>query len=106
MRKIPKALLLDTCVCDGTERAICEFVKSSMQTLCFDAPVQVDDGSGLDDYGGDDEDFPQEPEYVSRNHKSHEYATGDHKSHSAAHCLVAHGVVTLLASILALLPLR
>ena len=97
MRKIPKALQLDTCVCDGTERAICEFVKSSMQTLCFDAPMQVDDGSGSDDYEPDDEDFPQEPEYVSR----------DSKPKSAAHCVaVAHGVVvTLLASILALSPL-
>ncbi|KAJ3603730.1 hypothetical protein NHX12_028471 [Muraenolepis orangiensis] len=97
MRKIPKALLLDTCVCDGTERAICEFVKSSMQTLCFEAPVQAEDGSGLDDYEDedDDEDFPKEPEYVSR----------VHKTHSTAHCLAARGVVTLLASIWALLPL-
>ncbi|CAL8328283.1 unnamed protein product [Arctogadus glacialis] len=95
LRKIPKALQLDTCVCDGTERAICEFVKSSMQTLCFDAPMQVDDGSGSDNYDTDDEDFTQEPEYVKR----------VPKPKSAAHCVVAHGVVTLLASILALSPL-
>jgi len=97
MRKIPKALLLDTCVCDGTERAICEFIKSSMQALCFDAPVQPEEGSGVDGYPDDDEDFHPEPEYVNRNTKTS----------SAALCLAGHGGVTLtlLASMLALLPL-
>ncbi|KAM3867652.1 growth arrest-specific protein 1a [Diretmus argenteus] len=90
MRKMPKAEQLDTCVCDGTERAICEFVKSSMRTLCFDTPVPVEEGgSGSDD----DEDYydysPQDPEYV-----------GSRGSFPAAHC-----VLILLASILALFPL-
>ncbi|KAG7261643.1 hypothetical protein CRUP_003349 [Coryphaenoides rupestris] len=97
MRKIPKALLLDTCVCDGTERAICEFIKSSMQALCFDAPAQAEEGSGVDGYpdDDDDEDYPREPEYVGT------------KTSSAALCLVGHGGVTLtlLASMLALLHL-
>lgn len=90
MRKIPKAEKLDTCVCDGTERAICEFVKNSMKTLCFDAPVQVEDGSGSEDYEDDDEDFPQELE---------------NKAESGASVPAARCVLTLLASILALLPL-
>ncbi|CAL8249116.1 unnamed protein product [Merluccius merluccius] len=110
MRKIPKALLLDTCVCDGTERAICEFVKSSMQTLCFEAqpPPRTHDGSGEpddyedDDRDGEEDDFPHEPDYVSR----------VPKSRSAAQSVGVGGVnvvvvvvVTLLATILALVPL-
>ncbi|XP_053337610.1 growth arrest-specific protein 1a [Clarias gariepinus] len=54
MRRLPKAQQLDTCVCDGAERTICEYVKVSMDTLCFGMPPVVDvDGSGRD---GDDED--------------------------------------------------
>ncbi|KAF3849454.1 hypothetical protein F7725_019173 [Dissostichus mawsoni] len=57
MRKIPKGQQLDTCMCDGTERAICEYVKNSMKALCFDSPVRVE-GSGSDygQYPIDDED--------------------------------------------------
>ncbi|XP_056158029.1 growth arrest-specific protein 1a [Lampris incognitus] len=87
MRKIPKALQLDTCVCDGTERAICEFVKTSMKNLCFDSPVQ-DDGSGLEDYEEDDEDLVRDP------------ATDELSRGSSV--AAAHGLLTPLASILAL----
>lgn len=92
MRKIPKGQQLDTCMCDGTERAICEFVKSSMKALCFDLPVR-EEGSGSD-YGpdNDDEDYPSDPDYPE------ELESG--ASLPAAHC-----VLTLLASILALLAL-
>ncbi|XP_035245864.1 growth arrest-specific protein 1-like [Anguilla anguilla] len=55
MRSIPKAELLDTCVCDGTERTICEYVKISMRTLCFDSPDKYV-GSGFSDSEQDDED--------------------------------------------------
>lgn len=68
MRRIPKGQQLETCVCDGPERPICEFVKGSMKALCSDAPVR-DEGSGSDydsepDYGDDppDPDYPEEPE--------------------------------------------
>ncbi|XP_049435381.1 growth arrest-specific protein 1a [Epinephelus fuscoguttatus] len=92
MRKIPKGQQLDTCMCDGTERAICEFVKSSMKALCFDSPVR-EEGSGSD-YGQDpdDEDDPPEPDYLE-------------EPESGASLPAAHCVLTLLASILALLPL-
>uniref|UniRef100_UPI0037E74830 growth arrest-specific protein 1a n=1 Tax=Semicossyphus pulcher TaxID=241346 RepID=UPI0037E74830 len=94
MRKIPKGQQLDTCMCDGTERAICEFVKNSMKALCFDSPVREEGSGAITDYGPDpdyeydpsDPDYPEEPESGA--------------SVSAAHC-----VLTLLASILALLPL-
>lgn len=92
MRKIPKAELLDTCTCDGTERAICEFVKNSMRTLCFDSPVVVEDGSGSD-CEDDDEDMPPDPEYVGK------------KDRSGGSLSAAHSLFTLLASILALLHL-
>lgn len=49
MRSLPKARLLDTCECDGAERAICEHVKISMMSLCSDAPEPRDAGSGLSD---------------------------------------------------------
>ncbi|KAK1787628.1 hypothetical protein P4O66_016123, partial [Electrophorus voltai] len=48
MHSIPKARLLDTCVCDGTERTICEYVKVSMRNLCFNSPDRHA-GSGFSD---------------------------------------------------------
>ncbi|XP_037339525.1 growth arrest-specific protein 1a [Pungitius pungitius] len=69
MRKIPKGQQLDACTCDGTERAICEYVKRSMKELCFDSPARVDEGSGSDyeqeedyDDGPSDRDYQEEPE--------------------------------------------
>ncbi|XP_028271157.1 growth arrest-specific protein 1a [Parambassis ranga] len=88
MRKIPKGQQLDTCMCDGTERPICEFVKNSMKALCFDNPYIDEEYSGSDeDYGDQDPDYPEELES------------------GALALTAAHGVLTLLASILALLPL-
>ncbi|XP_010864167.1 growth arrest-specific protein 1a [Esox lucius] len=79
MRKIPKAELLDTCVCDGTERTICEYVKLSMKNLCFDAPVVAEEGSGSDDEDDEDdeEDFPVlNPVFEGRNAGSDGCAVG------------------------------
>ncbi|XP_030640707.1 growth arrest-specific protein 1b [Chanos chanos] len=64
MRSIQKAQLLDTCVCDGTERTICEYVKISMKNFCF-GPHDGDEGSGLsdseeDNYDDYDEDYREE----------------------------------------------
>ncbi|KAL4617464.1 growth arrest-specific protein 1-like [Arapaima gigas] len=62
MRKIPKAELLDTCVCDGSERTICEFVKVSMKTLCFDAPDErAGSGGSLPDDDSEDGDVAYDP---------------------------------------------
>ncbi|XP_074495283.1 growth arrest-specific protein 1a [Sebastes fasciatus] len=93
MRKIPKGQQLDTCMCDGTDRPICEFVKSSMKALCFDSPVR-EEGSGSDysQYSDDDDDGLPDADYLVEPESS--------ASLPAAHC-----VFTLLASILALLPL-
>lgn len=68
MRKIPKGQQLDTCMCDGTERAICEFVKNSMKLLCFDSPVLVDGSGDEDDTEPDDTDFgpPEQGRVESR----------------------------------------
>lgn len=90
MRKIPKGQQLETCMCDGTERAICEFVKSSMKALCFDTNY-TDDGSGSDGPDSDYEDDP-DPYYID-------------ELQSEASAPAARCVLTLLASILALLPL-
>ncbi|XP_028851629.1 growth arrest-specific protein 1a [Denticeps clupeoides] len=76
MRRIPVAQRLDTCVCDGAERAICEFVKVSMRNLCFGAPPP-DDDDDVDDEGSggagggwadwdDDEDAARRPEGRAR----------------------------------------
>ncbi|XP_054467410.1 growth arrest-specific protein 1a [Anoplopoma fimbria] len=93
MRKIPKGQQLDACMCDGTERAICEFVKSSMKALCFDSPARAEQGSGSDygeytDYEEElpGQDYPEEPESGA--------------SPPATRC-----ALTLLASILALFAL-
>ncbi|XP_041826738.1 growth arrest-specific protein 1-like [Melanotaenia boesemani] len=55
MRSIPKAQQLDTCVCDGTERTICEYIKLSMKTLCSDSGDRFA-GSGFSDAEEDTED--------------------------------------------------
>lgn len=91
MRKIPKGQQLDTCMCDGTERAICEFVKSSMKALCFDSPMREESSGNDYEEDGDDVD-PSDSDYIE------ELESG--ASLPAAHC-----VLTLLATILALLPL-
>uniref|UniRef100_A0A3Q2CWD7 Growth arrest-specific 1a n=1 Tax=Cyprinodon variegatus TaxID=28743 RepID=A0A3Q2CWD7_CYPVA len=85
MRKIPKGQKLETCMCDGAERAICEFIKRSMQVLCFDNPDQ-DDGSGTDDEDGWEEYTEVTPKPVTA------------ASISVAGC----GGLTLLASTMAL----
>ncbi|TRY74308.1 hypothetical protein DNTS_002944 [Danionella cerebrum] len=46
MRSVPRAQQLDTCVCDGTERTICEYVKVSMRNFCFG---EKNSGSGFTD---------------------------------------------------------
>lgn len=55
MRSIPKAQQLDTCVCDGTERNICEYIKVSMKTFCSQ-PGDRFTGSGFPDTEEDSED--------------------------------------------------
>ncbi|XP_020006987.2 growth arrest-specific protein 1 [Castor canadensis] len=64
MLAVPKAALLNDCVCDGLERPICESVKENMARLCFGAEMGHGPGSsgsdgGLDDYY--DEDYEDEP---------------------------------------------
>ncbi|CAN9504378.1 unnamed protein product [Ophioblennius macclurei] len=62
MRSIPKAQQLDSCVCDGAERNICEYVKISMKTFCTESSTRSEtfdtlEGSGLidpDDYSEDE----------------------------------------------------
>ncbi|KAM9391682.1 growth arrest-specific protein 1a [Pholidichthys leucotaenia] len=88
MRKIPKGQQLDTCTCDGKERAICEFVKNSMKVLCFDGPDSAE-ASGSDEEGDDD---PPDPDYLG-------------EPESGASLPARRCVWTLLASILAPLAL-
>lgn len=63
MLAVPKAALLNDCVCDGLERPICESVKENMARLCFGAELANGPGSsgsdgGLDDYY--DEEYDDE----------------------------------------------
>ncbi|KAM8865417.1 growth arrest-specific protein 1a [Synchiropus picturatus] len=88
MRKIPKGQQLDTCMCDGTERAICEFVKSSMNALCFDSPGREESSGsheGLD--WEDDEDVSFDPD-------------DRYEAESGGSPAASHLGLTLLASIL------
>uniref|UniRef100_A0A7M4ESF6 Growth arrest specific 1 n=2 Tax=Crocodylus porosus TaxID=8502 RepID=A0A7M4ESF6_CROPO len=71
MLAVPKAVLLNDCVCDGLERPICESVKENMARLCFGAdlggPGHGPGGAGssggsdgaADDYY--DEEYEDEP---------------------------------------------
>ncbi|XP_018426599.1 PREDICTED: growth arrest-specific protein 1 [Nanorana parkeri] len=62
MMQVPKALLLNDCVCDGLERPICESIKENMARLCFGADMgNVGPGSsGGSDYDYDDEEYDDE----------------------------------------------
>lgn len=65
MMAVPKALLLNDCVCDGLERPICESVKENMARLCFgaDAGANGAGSSGASDGAQeeyDDEDYEEE----------------------------------------------
>uniref|UniRef100_A0A8D0GD57 Growth arrest specific 1 n=1 Tax=Sphenodon punctatus TaxID=8508 RepID=A0A8D0GD57_SPHPU len=68
MLGVPKAMLLNDCVCDGLERPICESIKENMARLCFGADLGGSngagssggsDGGGLEDYY--DEEYEDEP---------------------------------------------
>ncbi|MXQ89631.1 hypothetical protein E5288_WYG022155 [Bos mutus] len=64
MLAMPKAALLNDCVCDGLERPICESVKENMARLCFGAELGNGPGSsgsdgGLDDYYDEEYDDEQ-----------------------------------------------
>ncbi|XP_060764017.1 growth arrest-specific protein 1a [Neoarius graeffei] len=86
MRRMPKAQLLDTCVCDGAERTICEYVKMSMDTLCFGMPSVVDDvGSGT--FPDDDDEDDEDPNGI------------EDSSRSAGTCVRSVRALTLLAPV-------
>lgn len=74
MRSIPKAQQLDTCVCDGTERNICEYIKVSMKTFCSDSSDRYA-GSGFSDSEEDTEndymDLEDEPYVENSSDTSH-----------------------------------
>ncbi|KAM9820872.1 growth arrest-specific protein 1b [Neosynchiropus ocellatus] len=67
MRTIKKAQQLDTCVCDGAERNICEYVKVSMET-CSDSGDGFE-GSGLSD--SEDESEDDYPDYYAESSGEH-----------------------------------
>ncbi|CAI9559338.1 unnamed protein product, partial [Staurois parvus] len=86
MMQVPKALLLNDCVCDGLERPICESIKENMARLCFGA--ELGNGgpgsSGNSDYDYEDEydeeggpDRGTGPTKRRRTVSSPETATGD-----------------------------
>ncbi|KAM4710165.1 growth arrest-specific protein 1 [Discoglossus pictus] len=56
MMQVPKALLLNDCVCDGMERPICESIKENMARLCFGS----DAGNGPGSSGGSDYDYEED----------------------------------------------
>ncbi|OCT97933.1 growth arrest-specific protein 1 [Xenopus laevis] len=64
MMRVPKAMLLSECECDGHERPICESIKENMARLCFglDLANAGPGSSGRSEYDYDDEeDYADEP---------------------------------------------
>ncbi|XP_063311047.1 growth arrest-specific protein 1 [Pelobates fuscus] len=57
MMQVPKAMLLNDCVCDGMERAICESIKENMARLCFGSEMGM---GGPGSSGGSDYDYGEE----------------------------------------------
>ncbi|XP_056380515.1 growth arrest-specific protein 1 [Hyla sarda] len=56
MMLMPKAMMLNDCVCDGVERPICESVKDSMVRLCFGPDGDLSSSGEADDYTDDEYD--------------------------------------------------
>ncbi|XP_053558404.1 growth arrest-specific protein 1 [Bombina bombina] len=56
MMKVPKALMLNDCVCDGMERPFCESIKENMARLCFGEEASNVPGSSGFEYGAEDYD--------------------------------------------------
>lgn len=70
MRSIPKAQQLDTCVCDGAERNICEYIKASMKTFCSNS-IDRFAGSGFSDAEEDSEDdYAEQDDYAENSSDS------------------------------------
>uniref|UniRef100_W5NLZ1 Growth arrest-specific 1b n=2 Tax=Lepisosteus oculatus TaxID=7918 RepID=W5NLZ1_LEPOC len=90
MLDMPKAALLDKCVCDGIERPICESVKNNMQTLCFGSESY---GSGWTDGSDEDDEDDEDEERVLQ------------PVESASSLSRARDVWTVVASILLLFSL-
>ncbi|XP_029025674.1 growth arrest-specific protein 1-like [Betta splendens] len=91
MRATPKAQQLDTCVCDGAERNICEYIKGSMKTFCSDAGDRFA-GSGFSDSEEDSDD-----DYM----ESEDYQYGENSSGS----ICGHTGLNVLTTILVLVKL-
>ncbi|KAM4810309.1 growth arrest-specific protein 1 [Rhinophrynus dorsalis] len=111
MMQVPKALLLNDCVCDGTERPICESVKENMARLCFGEEMgNVGPGSsGGSDYDYDD-DYEDEPDGSkgggSYEDEQQQYKGKQHPSQADNSSMGVHsaaGVRTVLASIVLML---
>ncbi|KAF1483587.1 Growth arrest-specific protein 1, partial [Megadyptes antipodes antipodes] len=112
MLDVPKAVLLNDCVCDGLERPICESVKENMARLCFGMDMG-NNGTGSSD-GSDrvleeyyDEDYEEYPSQKGRDDQ--EDNTGSEpgfpmQTDSAGRA--AGAAWALLASILLLLLVR
>ncbi|MEE6508415.1 hypothetical protein FKM82_021051 [Ascaphus truei] len=70
MLAVPQALLLNDCVCDGSDRPICESIKENMARLCFGAEAWgggPGSSGGADyDYDEEDEDDPEEQQQLHR----------------------------------------
>uniref|UniRef100_A0A3P9Q7W7 Growth arrest-specific 1b n=1 Tax=Poecilia reticulata TaxID=8081 RepID=A0A3P9Q7W7_POERE len=75
MRSMPRAQQLDACVCDGTDRNICEYIKLSMKTLCAESGDRFA-GSGFGDSEEDtEEDDIYQDYYVENSGSSPTYQT-------------------------------
>ncbi|KAK2818721.1 hypothetical protein Q5P01_024282 [Channa striata] len=82
LRSIPKAQQLDTCVCDGAERNICEYIKVSMERFCSESGDRFA-GSGFSDSEEDSED-----DYMDQDEDQYgENSSGSVSCHTALRAL-------------------
>lgn len=88
MRVIPKAQQLDTCVCDGTERNICEYIKVSMKTFCSESGTGYAGSGGFPDSESDSED----DYYIDQD----DYRYVESSCHSCTPCCLLSVLTTIL----------
>lgn len=107
MLVIPKALLLKECICDGSDRPICEAIKDNMARLCFFGPEHSSGSSGSDmepDEYWDYEDDPTD-NVIGYNDDNNRGTKKYASSARGSSTVQVPNVLTLMASILLLLLL-
>ncbi|OCU01160.1 growth arrest-specific protein 1 [Xenopus laevis] len=104
MMRVPKAMLLSECECDGHERPICESIKENMARLCFG--LDASSGRSDDYYDDDDDEYDDEPVTGGGPQVDNQEDTGSRASHSGAQTAASAWTDCMLPIVISLAVLQ